>query len=46
MPYDEYEFELLKDIDEANDFERVENLEEEIEAANAASRNFLNHKKG
>jgi len=45
MSYDEYELELLKEIDGAKEFERVENFEEEIEAAHAASRNFLNQTK-
>ena len=45
MPYDEYEIELLKEIEETDDFESVENFEQEMEAAQAASRNFLNRTK-
>jgi predicted DNA binding CopG/RHH family protein len=42
---DEYELELLDAIDDASEFERVENFEDELMEAKLAAKNFLNKTK-
>jgi predicted DNA binding CopG/RHH family protein len=45
MKMDEYELELLEAIDDASEFERVENFEDELMEAKMAAKNFLNKTK-
>jgi predicted DNA binding CopG/RHH family protein len=45
MKMDEYELELLDAIDDASEFERVENFEDELMEAKLAAKNFLNKTK-
>ena len=45
MKMDPYELELLEAVDNASEFERVENFEDEIMEAKLASKNFLNKTK-
>ena len=45
MKMDEYELDLLEAVENASDFERVENFEEELLEAKLAARNFLNKTK-
>ena len=42
---DEYELELLEEVESATEFERVENFEEELMEAKMAAKNFLNKTK-
>lgn len=41
MNLDEYELELLKDIESADSVEQVDNYEDEVFAAKLAAKNFL-----
>ena len=41
MKFDEYELDLIEAVDNADTFERVENLEEEIKEAQHAAKMFL-----
>ncbi|MEA3456427.1 MAG: hypothetical protein U9R26_07945 [Campylobacterota bacterium] len=45
MKMDEYELDLLEAIENASDFERVENFEDELIEARLAAKNFLNKTK-
>jgi predicted DNA binding CopG/RHH family protein len=45
MKMDEYELELLEAIDDASEFDRVENFEDELMEAKMAAKNFLNKAK-
>ena len=45
MKMDEYELELLEAIENASEFERVENFEDELMEAKMAAKNFLNKTK-
>ena len=45
MKMDEYELELLEAIDDASEFDRVENFEDELMEAKMAAKNFLNKTK-
>ena len=42
---DEYELELLEEVESATEFERVENFEDELMEAKMAAKNFLNKTK-
>lgn len=42
---DEYELELLEAVDQASEFEKVENFEDELIEAKMAAKNFLNKTK-
>ena len=42
---DEYELELLEEVEGATEFERVENFEDELMEAKMAAKNFLNKTK-
>ena len=42
---DEYELELLEEVEKASGFERVENFEDELLDARIAAKNFLNKTK-
>jgi len=41
MKMDEYELELLEAVEQASEFERIENFEEELLEAKMAAKNFL-----
>ena len=41
MKMDEYELELLEDVNKSDEFQRVENFEEELFEAKQAANNFL-----
>ena len=41
----EYELDLLEAVEEASEFERIENFEEELLEAKMAAKNFLNKTK-
>ena len=45
MKMDEYELELLEEVENAPHFERVENFEEELQEAKLAAKNFLKKSK-
>jgi len=45
MQMDEYELELLDAVENATQFERVENFEDELLEAKNAAKNFLNKSK-
>ncbi len=45
MQMDEYELELLDAVENATDFKRVENFEDELLEAKNAAKNFLNKSK-
>jgi len=45
MQMDEYELELLDAVENATQFERVENFEDELLEAKHAAKNFLNKSK-
>lgn len=45
MKMDEYELELLEEVEKASGFERVENFEDELLDARIAAKNFLNKTK-
>ena len=45
MKMDEYELDLLEAVENATEFERVENFEDELMEAKMAAKNFLNKTK-
>ena len=45
MKMDEYELELLESVDNAAEFERIVNFEDELADARIAAKNFLNKSK-
>lgn len=45
MKFDEYELELIEAVENATEFEQVENYEEELALAMKAAKNYLNKTK-
>ncbi|QOP42657.1 hypothetical protein FJR45_01295 [Sulfurimonas sediminis] len=45
MKMDDYELELLEEVEKASELERIENFEEELLESRMAAKNFLNKTK-